>query len=126
MIVEFDPKFVPVILNGQKGFTLRNKRTPMPAIGEQICMTTLHQVSVITPKHVLKGIDTVRIIIVFKNLRNNVLIILNERPLSQSESMLFYFLNGFNSPQDFCDYWLKGAKEIDVTKYMYRWIDLPF
>lgn len=126
MVLEFPPKFIATILSGQQGFVLQNERKPEPKVGEVISMVTGEHTSIITTKHLFKGKDKVRLIINKKELSHKLLVMLNERPLSVSETMLFCFLAGYNSPENFCIFWLQGSKNTNLYKYMYRWIELPF
>ena len=126
MVAEFPSKFAPAVLAGQQGFILRNEIKPSPKINEVVSMVAGDHGIVITNKHRLLGIEKVRFIVNQTALTYKLVIFINDRPLSNSETLLFCFLAGFNSSEDFCIHWLQGAKEINLYKHMYRWIELPF
>lgn len=155
MLLGFKKQFAPKILDGSKKFTIRNRRKVEPKIGDTLHMYTglrTKHTEKITSEHTLKGIQLVDILIQkqvfsegsFKG-KWSLGISVDKRDLDSSELEYFVRCDGFESMEDFMEYWIKsigekkeyfqqGHKNPNLTIWtvnvealiMYHWTDLRF
>jgi hypothetical protein len=127
MLLGFKKQFVPKILNGSKGFTLRNKPKRMPKEGEQLHMYTglrTTHCSLITREFSLKR---PRRVILRIDLDKSIMTINVEgKRIPVDKVHEFVVMDGFDSVYDFLKYWTENAKhkQVKAILYMFPWQDI--
>ena len=155
MLLGFKKQFAPKILDGSKKFTIRNPRKREPKIGEQLHMYTglrTKHTAKISSEHSLKGIRLVNIFLekrVYhqdeKKSKFSIGIQVDGSSLSLSQTENFVTCDGFDSTEEFMEYWIKekgekkeyftqGKKDPIFTMWtveahdlvLYRWAEIIF
>lgn len=142
MKLNFKKRFIPKIENKTKKFTCRDKRTAksgavaLPSIGETIHMYTgsRYKPQLLTRDNKVVSYQDLDLTITFEvkdgqRTRNHkVEIKVDGKRLLPTQKKLFYEYDGFDSEQDFVDYWTNKGKESICKDDMiiYHWTDFRF
>ncbi|PSL06561.1 ASCH domain-containing protein [Cecembia rubra] len=118
MLLGFKERFEKPILDGTKKFTIRKKRRRVPKIGETLYMykhIRTKNVRKITDQFTLTATQLVSAVIRQDSKKFwTVSIKVDGRRLDSSEIEAFVKADGFESVEDFRDYWLEGVRPDDV------------
>jgi hypothetical protein len=132
MLLGFKKRFEQPILNGTKVLTMRFPRKHPAKIGERLHMYSglrTPACKLIANHHKIVSIQSVRLSIITEATSGKEIIVFidvdGKRMLGYSFLKLIT-ADGFNSSNEFIEYWLDGKEKITVNLNLYHWTDLRF
>lgn len=129
MLLGFKREFAVPIKKGTKVFTLRFPRKRKAKIGETLYMYSelrTNRTRLISKKFTLKSVQRVRLTI-FKNESGVIdFALIADFKNINSKIRKFALLDGFQTLDEFFNYWLDGKDHVSHRLDLYHWTDLRF